>query len=260
MSMTLGAQLYTVREFTKTPEGIEKTLRRIREMGFRTIQISAFGPMDPQKLAELVTDLDLYVCVTHSPFDRMKNDLPALIREHRMLKCDTIGLGSMPGEYRSSGEEGFRQFLLDIAPIAHEIREEGLQFAYHNHNFEFARFGGHTGMDLLFDETYPQEFHFILDTYWLQMGGVNPPDYIRRAANRMKVCHFKDFAVDGFTPHFAEVGNGNLDLAECYRACRQSGVRDIVIEQDICPGDPFESLAVSFENLKKLAAKEEAQC
>lgn len=95
MSMTLGAQLYTVREFTKTPEGIEKTLRRIREMGFRTIQISAFGPMDPQKLAELVTDLDLYVCVTHSPFDRMKNDLPALIREHRMLKCDTIGLGSM---------------------------------------------------------------------------------------------------------------------------------------------------------------------
>ena len=45
MAMTLGAQLYTVRDFTKTPEQIETTLRRIRDMGFKTIQISAFGPM-----------------------------------------------------------------------------------------------------------------------------------------------------------------------------------------------------------------------
>ena len=240
MSMSLGAQLYTVREFTKTPEGIEKTLRRIRQMGFKTIQISAFGPVDPKLLADWIHELDLYVCVTHNPFDRLKNDL-----------------GAMPGEYRSSGEEGFLQFIKDIAPIAHAIHEEGLQFAYHNHNFEFARFGDHTGMDLLYEATNPEEFHFILDTYWLQMGGVNPPDYIRRATGRMKVCHFKDFAVDGFTPRFAEVGEGNLDLGACYRACKEAGVKDIVIEQDVCPGDPFDSLAISFKNLKQLAAKEE---
>ncbi len=259
MAMTLGAQLYTVRDFTKTPEQIETTLRRIRDMGFKTIQISAFGPMDPVRLGELIHELDLYVCVTHNPFSRLQNDLPALIQEHRLMGCDTIGLGAMPGEYRND-EEGFRKFIHDIAPIAHEIHEEGMQFAYHNHNFEFTRFGDHTGMDMLFDQTHPEEFHFILDTYWLQMGGVNPAVYIRRAKDRMKVCHFKDFAVEGFTPHFAEVGNGNLDLHECYRACRDAGVKDIVIEQDVCPGDPFDSLAISFANLKKLAAEEEASC
>ncbi|MFR8087445.1 MAG: sugar phosphate isomerase/epimerase family protein [Lachnospirales bacterium] len=260
MSMSLGAQLYTVREFTKTPEGIEKTLRRIKQMGFKTIQISAFGPVDPKLLADWIHELDLYVCVTHNPFDRLKNDLSALIAEHRLMGCDTIGLGAMPGEYRGSGEEGFLQFIKDITPIAHVIHEEGLQFAYHNHNFEFARFDDHTGMDLLFEATNPEEFHFILDTYWLQMGGVNPPDYIRRAAGRMKVCHFKDFAVDGFTPRFAEVGEGNLNLNACYRACKEAGVQDIVIEQDVCPGDPFDSLAISFRNLKQLAAKEEGEC
>ena len=67
MSMSLGAQLYTVREFTKTPEGIEKTLRRIKQMGFKTIQISAFGPVDPKFLADWIHELDLYVCVTHNP-------------------------------------------------------------------------------------------------------------------------------------------------------------------------------------------------
>ena len=161
MSMSLGAQLYTVREFTKTPEGIEKTLRRIRQMGFKTIQISAFGPVDPKLLADWIHELDLYVCVTHNPFDRLKNDLSALIAEHRLMGCDTIGLGAMPGEYHSSGEEGFLQFIKDIAPIAHAIHEEGLQFAYHNHNFEFARFGDHTGMDLLYEATNPEEFHFL---------------------------------------------------------------------------------------------------
>ena len=256
MAMTLGAQLYTVREFTKTPELIEQTLRRIKDMGFKTIQISGFGPMDPQKLADLVKELDLYVCITHSPWARMKDDLANLIKEHKMMGCDTIGLGAMDGVYRNNGEEGIRQFIKDVAPIAHQIKEEGLQFAYHNHNFEFARYGNQTGMDLLFEETNPEEFHFVLDTYWLQMGGVNPAAYIRRAKDRMKVCHFKDFAVDGFTPRFAEVGNGNLDLNECFRACRYANVKDIVIEQDICPGDPFESLAISFANLKKIAEKE----
>ena len=208
MAMTLGAQLYTVRDFTKTPEQIETTLRRIRDMCFKTIQISAFGPMDPVRLGELIHELDLYVCVTHNPLSRLQNDLPALIQEHRLMGCDTIGLGAMPGEYRND-EEGFRKFIHDIAPIAHEIHEEGMQFAYHNHNFEFTRFGNHTGMDMLFDQTHPEEFHFILDTY----------------------C-----------------------------ACRDAGVKDIVIEQDVCPGDPFDSLAISFANLKKLAAEEEASC
>ncbi|MBQ7064880.1 MAG: sugar phosphate isomerase/epimerase [Firmicutes bacterium] len=258
MSMTLGAQLYTVRAFTKTPEMIESTLRKIKDMGFRTIQISGFGPMDPQKLADLVHELDLYVCVTHTPFARLQNDLPAVIREHRLLGCDTIGLGSMPGDYREDAD-GVDRFLADITPIAHAIKEEGLQFAYHNHNFEFERAAdGRLKIDHLFDDTDPGEFHFILDTYWLQMGGVSPSGYIRRAAGRMKVCHFKDFAVTGYTPHFAEVGNGNLDLHECYRACREAGVKDIVIEQDTCPGDPFDSLAVSFKNLKQIAADEEA--
>ena len=258
MAMTLGAQLYTVRQFTKTPEGIEETLRKIKAMGFKTIQISGFGPMDPHKLADLVHELDLYVCVTHSPFARMQEDLPALIEEHRLLGCDTIGLGSMPKQYQTSAE-GFRQFVKDITPIAHAIKEAGMQFAYHNHNFEFQRFNGELGMDILFNETVPEEFHFILDTYWLQMGGVNPPDYIRRAKDRMKVCHFKDFRlVDLRTPAYSEVGLGNLDLHECYRACRDAGVKDIVIEQDTCDGDPFDSLAISFKNLKQIAADEEA--
>ena len=37
-----AAQLYTVRDFTKTPEAIETTLRKIKAIGFQAIQISGF--------------------------------------------------------------------------------------------------------------------------------------------------------------------------------------------------------------------------
>ena len=249
----LGAQLYTIREFTQTPEDIEKSLRKIRDLGFTDIQISGFGYMDPVRLADLVKELGLYVCCTHSPFPRMKNDLDRLIEEHKMMDCDTIGLGMMPKEYQGS-TEALHRFIADITPIAQQIKAAGLQFAYHNHNMEFECWDGAIPMDVLIEETDPDLFHFILDTYWLQMGGVNPAAYIRKVKDRMKVCHFKDFAVVKRVPAIAEIGVGNIDFKECFRACEDANVQDIVIEQDTCPRDPFDCLRNSFENLKAIAA------
>ena len=255
--MKLGAQLYTVRVFTKTPEDIEKTLRKIKSMGFDVVQISGFGPMDPHKLGDLVHELDLDVCITHSSYDRIVGDLDNLIEEHRMMGCDAIGIGSMPQKFRGSAE-GVEAFIKEMIPVAKKLADAGMSFGYHNHNFEFMRFDGRLLMDRLIEDS-PKEFGFILDTYWLQAGGVTPSDYIRKTAGRMKVCHFKDMQIvpdekGRASQLFTEVGEGNLNLADCMKACVESGVSHIVIEQDICPGDPFESLAVSYKNLKKLAA------
>ncbi len=109
-------------------------------------------------------------------------------------------------------------------------------------------------MDMLLEDTDPELFHFIPDTYWLQMGGVNPASHIRKLKGRIEVCHFKDFAVNFMTPVFAEVGYGNLDLLDCFKACMEAGVSAVVIEQDVCPGNPFDSLQMSYQNLLSLAS------
>ena len=71
-----------------------------------------------------------------------------------------------------------------------------------------------------------------------------------------EVCHFKDYKIDSENkPDFAEIGTGNLDLDECYRACRESGVGYIVIEQDTCDIDPRESMAISYKNLIDIAKR-----
>ena len=131
-----------------------------------------------------------------------------------------------------------------------------MHFAYHNHAFEFKKYNGRRVIDMLIDDTDPELFGFIMDTYWVQYGGGDPADFIKRLSGRMKVCHFKDYKINSENkPDFVEVGTGNLNLDECYRACRDSGVRYIVIEQDTCDIDPRESMAISYKNLVDIAKR-----
>jgi sugar phosphate isomerase/epimerase len=245
---TIAAQLYTVRNYIKTEPDIENTLKKVKEIGYNAVQVSGMGPIEPERLKSICDKLDLAICCTHIPYGRLKNDTEAVIREHKLWNCEYIGLGSMPNEYRGS-REGFLAFVKESSEIAKRIQDAGLQFAYHNHNFEFEKFDGITGMEILLNETDPKAFGFIIDTYWVQAGGANPVEWIRKVAGRMGVVHLKDMAIINSQQAFAEIGQGNLDWASIIKECRDTGVNWYAVEQDICLRDPFESLKISLEYL-----------
>ena len=257
--MKLGAQLFSLRNFIKTPEDILTTFEKIKAMGFENVQFSGGGPIDAHELKAISEKTGLPIVCTHSAFDRILNDTDALIEEHKIFGCPVIGLGSMPAQFRT-GKEGAEAFIKEFNEVSKKIAAAGMKFGYHNHDFEFERVDGRLIMDMLIEDTVP-EFGFILDTFWLQSGGVSPMDYIKRVEGRMKVCHFKDMKIvrdEKFPrkigPVFTEVGTGNLPLVSCMKACMDTGVSHVVIEQDFCEIDPFDSLAISFENLKKIEA------
>jgi sugar phosphate isomerase/epimerase len=248
----LAAQLYTVRDFTKTPQAIAETLQKIRAIGYEVVQISAFGPVDPQDVKHMLDDNGLVCCITHIGYDRLKNDLPAVIDEHKLWDCRHVAIGSMPQQFRG-GVEGIRQFAVEANEIGRQLADADLTFSYHNHSFEFARAGDTTMMDVLFSETDPRYMKAELDTYWVQHGGADPAAWIRRMNNRMPVVHLKDMTIqEGQTQVMAEVGEGNLNWPAILEACRESNVEWYAVEQDICQRDPFESLAISYRNLKAM--------
>jgi len=249
-SKTLAAQLYTVREFLKTPEDIERSLRKVKKIGYNAVEVSGLGPIEPARLKELVDEIGLNICATHNPFIRFKDDTEALIAEHKLWGCKYIGLGSMPQDYRTS-IDGYHAFIRDISKPAKKIADEGLQFVYHNHKFEFQNYDGVTGMDILLNGTSPATFGFELDTYWVQSGGANPIDWIKKFKGRMKIVHFKDMAIKDDQQVFAEIGQGNLNWPEIIKTCRKTHVEYFSIEQDKCFRDPFESLSMSYNYLKQ---------
>lgn len=256
-SIKLGAQLYTLRDYIKTYEDCEATFKYLNDLGINVIQISGIGPIPADKVAYLVEKYNMDVCVTHTSFDRMRTDLDSVMKEHKMLGCDTLGIGGMPEEFRKDSES-LNEFIKITSEIGKKMHDNGLQFAYHNHAFEFSKIdNGRRIFDVLIEDTKPEEFSFIGDTYWFQYGGVNPCDYIKKIENRMKVCHFKDYKMVNDKPAFAEIGTGNLNLDDIYNTCKATGVKYIVIEQDICEIDPRESMAISYKNLADIAKRNE---
>ena len=248
----VGVQLYTVRDYMQNYEDTEKLFIFLKDLGVSVIQISGIGPIEPEKVAFLVDKYGMGVCVTHKGFDRMQNDLDNLIKEHKMMHCDTIGIGGMPGESRKSAE-GVREFIKQANEVGRKMKEQGIQFAYHNHAFEFEKFDGKTIMDMLIEETDPEAFSFIPDVYWIQVGGENSAEFLKRLKGRVKVCHFKDGEIAGSCPMITELGVGEVDLDACFKTCMELEIPYIVYEQDNnFDDDALKSTEISFKCLQKL--------
>jgi len=248
--MKIAAQLYNCRDYAKTPEDIKATLMRAKAIGFDVIQISGFGPCDPDLLAGWVREMGLEVCLTHVPYPRLADstELKKVIAEHKKLGCPLVGLGSRPGDVFPNTYEGWTRFIKKAKEITAQIKGEGLNFSYHNHDFEYQRWNGVTAMDRVIEEV--PDMYFTLDTFWVQAGGASPLKYIKKLEGRIKVIHFKDFRIVNRTRQFAEIGQGNLDWDEIIALCKSTGITCAAIEQDgDWLEDPFESLAMSRKYL-----------
>ena len=250
---TLAAQLFTVREFTRTLDDFTDSIAKISAIGYTAAQVSAIGPISPEDVKKICDDNGITIVNTHIAWDRLQNDISAVIDEHNLWDCRHVAVGSMPRNFIEAGEEGLRQFIVEANEVGKTLHEAGLTFSYHNHSFEFMRYGDKNGLELLFEETDPRYVQAELDTFWIQFGGGDVCDWILRVKDRMPVVHFKDMAMVGWREQvMKEVGEGNLNWAGILEACRQANVEWYAVEQDICPGDPFDSLATSYRNLVKM--------
>ncbi|MDD3927141.1 MAG: sugar phosphate isomerase/epimerase [bacterium] len=250
----IAAQLYTLREHLKTPSDIAVTLEKVRSIGYQSVQVSGMGPIDPEELKRITDDLGLTICATHVNFTSLNEDLDRVIETHRIYQCPYVGLGSMPELYRN--KDGFREFARIISGIGAALAEKSLTLIYHNHSFELTRWGGMTGLDILYKESDPSSFQAELDTYWVQHGGGDVVAWIKKLKGRLPVIHLKDMGIRDGRQVMAEVGEGNLDWKAILAFCEMAGVEWYVVEQDTdFLIDPFESLKTSYENLLRMGLK-----
>ncbi|MGY8824916.1 MAG: sugar phosphate isomerase/epimerase family protein [Candidatus Latescibacterota bacterium] len=246
----IAAQLYTLRDFTKTPDDIRDTFNKVSELGYEAVQVSGMGAIEPQALKDIADASGLQIIATHISYQRICDEPEAVIAEHILWGCKHVAIGGLPQEYRN--EEGFSRFATEASVAAQPLIDAGLTFSYHNHSFELQHFGNRTGMQMLVEDSNPATFSFEIDTYWIQHGGANPVTWLQKLSDRMHVVHLKDMAMDGSKQLFAEVGEGNLEWEAILAACRQAGIEWYIIEQDACQRDPFASLKMSLDNLRAM--------
>ena len=249
--MKFGAQFYSIRNHTQTPEELYKSFKEMSGYGYKIAQMSAICKMDPFVLKSYVDEFNLPIVCTHSPLDRILNDTDELIREHKIYGCDTIGLGGMPGNYLESAE-GVRAFIKNLEEPIKRINAEGLRFAYHNHAKEFIDLGGVNAMDILLEES--DSINFILDTYWVRRGRADNLEMIKRiGAARMQNVHLKDLSVEPDGPE-CPLGLGVIDFKPIVDLCNELGIPNALVEQDnaALTEDSYGQMKISYDNLHHL--------
>jgi sugar phosphate isomerase/epimerase len=246
--MKIGAQLYTVREFTQNPSDFTATIKKIADIGYQYVQISGIGAIPAQTVADTCKANGLEIVITHTPPARIKDDTDNVIAEHRIMGAKYIGIGMMPAEYERN-TAGVKRFIADFTPAAEQIARAGMTFMYHNHAFEFEKYDGKRMIEHLIEDF--KQCSFTLDTYWVQAAGGDPAAWIRRLKGSVPVIHIKDMSYVQDQQRMSEIGEGNLNWLEIFAACKDAGVEHALVEQDDCYGaDPFECLKKSFENIK----------
>ena len=241
----VGAQLYTVRDLLSSDEQTVETLKKIKALGYTAVQF--FGGKDRiismgkaaketgLKVQGVLSDIKTYLDMGDELFD--------LAKEYNI---PDLGISSF-----ITDEDEVKEFIKTVNEFAKKAKKRGFTFSYHNHANEFIRLpSGKTVMELLLEGFDPEYVDFMPDTYWLTVGGMDVRYFLEKTAGRVKILHLKDLEYTLNGPKFAEVGKGNLCFKEIIETAQKVGIKEFAVEQDVCDGDPLESLKYSVEYLK----------
>ncbi len=250
--ITIAAQMFSFRNYIKTPAGVRDTFRRLKQMGYDTIQLSgSIAPMPTADLAAMLRDEGLTAPTSHS-FAKTIVEEPEKEAE-RLLELGCRHTAYPFPHWRPTGEGEVIELARELNEAAKRFRAAGVTLAYHNHSIEFERFNGRTMLEILYAEA--PELDAELDTYWVQKGGADPVRWIETLAGRQQVLHLKDYGMKPFCDCngsvMMPVGEGNLDWERILDAADRAGVTCWVVEHDGDTSDPFGSFASSIRFLKE---------
>ncbi|BDI33784.1 sugar phosphate isomerase [Capsulimonas corticalis] len=243
--LPIALQLYTVRD--ETAKDFAGTLKKVAEIGFAGVELAGRGDLSVQALRSLLDDNNLKVAGSHVSIDELEKDIAKVIDENLSLGNAYVIVPYL-GEDRRADGAAYKTIAAKLGELGETLRTHGLTLAYHNHDFEFQKFDGEYGLDLIFDNTNAQVVKAEIDTCWVFAAGVDPVAYLQKFHGRAPLLHIKDWKQS--EKALTEVGTGDLPLAGILAAATEIGTEWLIVEHDAPTIPSLESAKISFENLK----------
>ena len=253
--MKSGVNLYSIRNLISTEEGYINTCQMLKKMGCAYIQHSG-APFDVKVLKREIKEVGLPIVLTHVPMDRILNDTDALMAEHKEIDCYNIGLGMMPLDIIKD-ENKCLETIKKLDEVGRKMKENGFKFFYHFHHFEFMKMSSSERIiDYMINNC--KYINFTADTYWIQYGGGDICEYLRKMSGRIECIHIKDYKIEEnsngeLAPNFAAISEGNTNFKPIIEEAKKSGVKYFLIEQDNAAkfNDPLQQIKISLDEVNK---------
>ncbi len=255
MSTKLAFNSYTVRDKLNNPENVEKTFRQIRELGYSAVELDLDGLLlqfEVEELKDLLNRVGMRAFSAHTEFERLEYGIDDAIENIKAIGLEYVVVPNLPRDRFCKDEQGYLTGTSMLASFGKKLNNNGIKFAYHNHSKEFEKFRGKTAMEIIFNESNWKNYLAEIDVCWVQYGGGDPAEWIRKFQGRVPLTHIKDLGIVEGKPVTMEVGEGNMNMPYILDACKYSGVEWYIVEQDDSLIDTVESLRMSKNYLEKL--------
>lgn len=256
----IGLQLYTVRDaMAKDPAG---TLARVASIGYNDMEAATYTGtelyygMSVNDFAKVLKDNGLELPSAHYALGEganpakgtILNDWQKAVDDAQAIGQKYMVLAYLPDDARKTLDD-YKKVADYLNKAGETCKKSGIQLCYHNHNFEFPEIDGQVPYEVLLNSADPQLVKMEMDIYWVTKAGHNPLDLFKEHPGRFILWHVKD--MDN-TPKqfFTEVGSGIIDFKTIFKHAKEAGMQKFFVEQDVCPGSPFDSIAKSIAYLK----------
>ena len=252
----LGVQLYTVRD--QAEKDLGAVLAHIAMIGYTEVETYWNVYTHPAKeLRSMILANGLTVPSGHFDYDGLESKLDYA----KELGVQYMVCPMLPKDMWTSAD-GFKKAADQFNKWGEQVHGMGMQFGFHNHNYEFQKFGTVTGFDILTKNTDPKLVCLEMDCYWITQAGQDPVAMLNKFGSRIQLLHLKD-RMAGFptsqmlgpdAEHITEVGSGTINWKAVISTAQKTGVKHYFVERDNGSTPAFESLRISYENLRKILA------
>lgn len=269
-TLPVGIQVYSLRE--EASKDFEGTMKKVKELGYDFVELAGLYGIPAAEIKAILDKLELPCYSAHVSDLMGDGDLEKVLDDYVTIGCKYVVVPYLAEGLRP-GDPNFDDILAKIENVGKKARAKGLTLLYHNHDFEFIKMpDGSYGLDYMYNNTAPENLQTELDTCWVNVGGENPAEYVKKYTGRAPVVHLKDFEgskseqmyeLIGIksekkenvqnTFRFRPVGYGKQDFPAILEAAVAAGASYVVVEQDQWYDTPaLECAKMSRDYLKTL--------
>ena len=260
----IGLQLYTVRDHIQADPAA--TLAKVAQIGYNSVEgatytdTELFYGMAPAAFANLLKQNGLIMPSSHYRLGeellKGSSQKGTLLNDWNKAVDDagTIGLKYMVCSWLAESERGtldhYKQVAEDLNKAGEVCKKAGIQLCYHNHDFEFIQQDGKYPYETILANSDKHLVKFEMDMYWITKAKQDPIALFNENPGRFPLWHLKD--MDN-TPDrmFTEVGSGIIDFKRIFADVDKAGMKYFFVEQDKCPGEPYDSITKSYNYIKE---------
>ena len=256
----IGLQLYTVRDQMKAD--FDGTIAKVASIGYKEVEFAGYFGRTPERVRAVIDRNGLTSPSCHVEYAVLSDKWPSVIESSKTIGQSYIVCPWIPEEIRKQ-PDGWKR-AIDTFNHAGEIsKKSGIQFAYHNHWFEFLPVNGKLPYDMLLEQCDPDLVKMELDLCWITVAGADPLTYFNRHPGRFPLVHVKDMkklpkvsASGGqdfgdSLKDMTAVGSGIIDWKRIFGQSEKAGIKHYFVEHDKAEA-PFESIKMSYDYLSKL--------